>query len=40
MKTPYMFLTIVIPGPNDPTQGIDVYLQPLVEELKICGMKG
>ena len=29
-----MFLTIVVPGPDDPTQGIDVYLQPLIEELK------
>ena len=34
MKTPYMFLTTVVPGPHDPTQGIDVYLQPLIEELK------
>ena len=33
-KTPYVFLTTVVPGPHDPTQGIDVYLQPLIEELK------
>ena len=35
MKTQYMFLTVVIPGPDDPAKGIDVYLQPLIEELKI-----
>ena len=40
MKTPYMFLTIVVPGPDDPTQGIDVYLQPLIEELKTLWHEG
>ena len=34
MRAPYIFLTTVVPGPHDPTQGIDVYLQPLIEELK------
>ena len=40
MKTPYMFLTVVVPGPDDPTQGIDVYLQPLIEELKTLWYEG
>ena len=40
MKTSYMFLTIVVPGPDDPTQGIDVYLQPLIEELKKLWYEG
>ena len=40
MKTPYMFLTIVVPGPDDPTQGIDVYLQPLIEKLKTLWHEG
>ena len=33
MKTPYMFLTVIIPGPNNPKRNIDVYLQPLIDEL-------
>ena len=33
MKTQYMFLTMVIPGPKDPGKMIDVYLQPLIAEL-------
>ena len=40
MKTQYMFLTVVVPGPDDPTQGIDVYLQSLIEELKILWNEG
>lgn len=34
MTTPYMFLTLIIPGPNNPKDKIDVYLQPLIDELK------
>lgn len=34
MDTPYMFLTLVIPGPKNPGQNIDLYLQPLIDELK------
>ena len=34
MTTPFMFLTCVIPGPKNPKNKIDVYLQPLVDELK------
>jgi hypothetical protein len=33
MKTPFMFLTLIIPGPNSPKRNIDVYLQPLIDEL-------
>ena len=29
-----MFLTLIIPGPKNPGQNIDLYLQPLIDELK------
>ena len=34
MTKPYMFLSCVIPGPFNPTIGIDVYSQPLIDDLK------
>lgn len=34
MKEAYMFLSIIVPGPNNPKQKIDVFLQPLIAELK------
>ncbi|XP_050374570.1 uncharacterized protein LOC126792127 [Argentina anserina] len=34
MKQPYLMLSLLIPGPKSPGKDIDVYLQPLVEELK------
>ena len=34
MTTPFMFLTCVIPGPKNPKNKIDVYLQALADELK------
>jgi hypothetical protein len=34
MTKPYMFLNCLIPGPKNPTSRIDVYLQPLVDELQ------
>ncbi|WJX35324.1 hypothetical protein P8452_23334 [Trifolium repens] len=34
MSKPYMFLSAVIPGPSSPTVGIDIYLQPLIDDLK------
>ncbi|GAU47807.1 hypothetical protein TSUD_404120, partial [Trifolium subterraneum] len=34
MTKPYMFLSCIIPGPSNPTNGIDVYLQPLIDDLK------
>ena len=34
MTKPYMFFSCVIPGPFNPTIDIDVYLQPLIDDLK------
>lgn len=34
MSTPYLFLTMIIPGRSNPKSKIDVYLQPLIDELK------
>ncbi|XP_023745410.2 uncharacterized protein LOC111893554 [Lactuca sativa] len=34
MKEPYMFLTAIVPGPANPKQKLDVFLQPVVAELK------
>ncbi|KAL0384767.1 UNVERIFIED_CONTAM: hypothetical protein Sradi_2871000 [Sesamum radiatum] len=33
MKSEFMFLTLVIPGLSNPKRLIDVYMQPLIEEL-------
>ncbi|KAL0307869.1 UNVERIFIED_CONTAM: hypothetical protein Sangu_3007200 [Sesamum angustifolium] len=33
MKPEYMFLSLIIPGPANPKRLIDVYLQPLIQEL-------
>ena len=34
MKEEYMFLTIIVPGPKNPKNNLDVFLQPLIAELK------
>jgi hypothetical protein len=34
MMPPYMFLSLIIPGPDCPKGKIDVYLQPLIDELQ------
>ncbi|KAH7850588.1 hypothetical protein Vadar_000241 [Vaccinium darrowii] len=34
MKQPYFMMSLLIPGPSAPGNDIDVYLQPLIEELK------
>ncbi|KAG8363361.1 hypothetical protein BUALT_Bualt19G0014400 [Buddleja alternifolia] len=34
MDHPYMFLTLLVPGPRSPGKSLDVYLQPLIDELK------
>ncbi|XP_060182337.1 uncharacterized protein LOC132612000 [Lycium barbarum] len=34
MKDDYMFLSVIIPGPKNPKQKVDVFLQPLIHELK------
>jgi len=33
MKQPYMFLSLLIPGPKSPGNDIDVFLEPLIDEL-------
>lgn len=33
MKEQYMFLTILVPGPRNPKEKLDVFLQPLISEL-------
>lgn len=40
MKDPYMFLTLLIPGDKSPAKDLNVYLRPLVDELKILWEKG
>ena len=40
MTRPYMFLSTVIPGPHNPTSKIDVYLQPLMDELTLLWSEG
>nr|XP_011463602.1 PREDICTED: uncharacterized protein LOC101298016 [Fragaria vesca subsp. vesca] len=35
MKRKYMMLTLLISGPKQPRNDIDVYLQPLVDDLKV-----
>ncbi|GAA0171654.1 hypothetical protein LIER_25637 [Lithospermum erythrorhizon] len=34
MKDPYMLLTLILPGPDSPGKDINVYLSPLIDELK------
>ena len=34
MKDPYFMLSLLIPGPKSPGNDIDVYLEPLINELK------
>ena len=33
MKDPYIFMTLLVPGPNDPGKNLNVYLRPLIDEL-------
>jgi len=40
MTTPCMFLTLIIPGLKNPKEKIDVYLQPLIDELKLLWNEG
>ncbi|KAL1556623.1 hypothetical protein AAHA92_12218 [Salvia divinorum] len=40
MKDPYMFLTVIVPGPKNPKQNIDVFLQPLIAELNDLWVEG
>ena len=34
MKSPIIMLSLIIPEPSDPRKNIDVYLQPLIDDLK------
>jgi len=34
MSRSYMFLSCLILGPRNPKTGIDVYLEPLIDDLK------
>ena len=34
MKEEFIFLTVLVPGPTNPKGKIDVFLQPLIAELK------
>ncbi|KAJ0101812.1 hypothetical protein Patl1_05455 [Pistacia atlantica] len=40
MKDPFLFLTVLIPGKDSPGNNIDVYLKPLIKELKELWEKG
>ncbi|KAL8145517.1 hypothetical protein AgCh_003615 [Apium graveolens] len=40
MKRKYIMLTLLIPGPKEPGNNIDIYLQPLIEDLKLLWDKG
>jgi hypothetical protein len=40
LKPEYFMLSLLIPGPESPGNNIDVYLQPLVEELKELWISG
>ena len=34
MKDEYMFLSVIVLGPRNPKEKLDVFLQPLIAELK------
>ena len=34
MKEEYMFFIVIVPGPKNPKNKLDVFLQPLIDELK------
>ena len=40
MKDPYIFLTCIIPGLNNPKAKIDVYIQSLIDELNELWCEG
>jgi hypothetical protein len=35
MKEGVLFLALIVPGPKDPVTKINVFMQPLIEELKL-----
>jgi len=40
MKRKYMMLSMMISGPKQPANDIDVYLNPLIEDLKLLWNEG
>ena len=40
MKEPFFMMSLLIPGPHQPGNDIDVYLRPLIDELKELWEKG
>ena len=40
MTRPYIFMPLLIPSRNNPGQNIDVYLRPLIDELKMLWSDG
>lgn len=34
-KDPYLFIALLIPGPKSPNNDLNVYLGPLIDELKM-----
>ncbi|KAA0052280.1 uncharacterized protein E5676_scaffold113G00940 [Cucumis melo var. makuwa] len=40
MKAPFTFLSLLIPGPRSHGKEIDIYLQPLIDELNELWMDG
>jgi hypothetical protein len=40
MRYAFMMLTLLIPRPKQPRNVIDVYLQPLIDELKVLWYNG
>ena len=40
MSKDNMMLTLLIPGPKQPGNDIDVYLQPLINDLKVLWNSG
>ena len=40
MKQPYLFLSLLIPGPKSPGKNLDIYLRPLIDELLELWLKG
>lgn len=40
MKSEFMILSLMIPGPNAPKKDMDVFIRPLVDELNELWKKG
>ncbi|CAA7021013.1 unnamed protein product [Microthlaspi erraticum] len=40
MKRDYLFITILVPSPNHPKKSLDVFLQPLIYELRMLWENG